>query len=84
MAQGLTVISDARTLTDKLNNALIREQEKDIEIERLMTTCKTLNSKCSITDDLRQEIEVLRRRISEQDQLIGAQKVDISNYEKTI
>jgi hypothetical protein len=79
-----TVFSDATTLTNKLNSSLIREQEKDIEIERLMTTCKTLNQKCTINDDLRVEIEVLRRTGREQDQMIETQKEELSNYERTI
>jgi hypothetical protein len=53
-----------------MNATLLREQEKDIEIERLKTTCKTLNAKCQINDDLHEEIDIMRRRLSESERLL--------------
>ena len=34
------------------NQQAFKESEKDIEIERLQTTCYTLNQKVMVTDDL--------------------------------
>ena len=48
---------------------MIDLQEKDIEIERLQTTCFTLNNKVSVTDDLHQEIEVLTRRLEDSEKV---------------
>jgi len=53
---------DPRQLQDQLNASLMREQEKDIEIERLKTTCKSLTSKNLIFDQLHDEIADLRER----------------------
>ena len=36
----------------ELNNQEIVDQNKDIEIERLKTTCFSLNNKVSVTEDL--------------------------------
>ena len=38
-------------------------QDKDIEIERLKTTCFNLNNKAAIAEDLRQENEMLKKRV---------------------
>lgn len=54
-------------LQEKLDQSLIREQDKDIEIERLQTTCQTLNAKSSVNDDLHAEIEMLKKRLQEND-----------------
>jgi hypothetical protein len=43
----------------------IIQQDKDIEIERLKTTCFNLNNKAAIAEDLRQENEMLKRRLEE-------------------
>lgn len=43
----------------------IASQDKDIEIERLKTTCFNLNNKCTIAEDLKIENEVLKRRLEE-------------------
>jgi len=40
-------------------------QDKDIEIERLKTTCFNLNNKAAIAEDLRQENEMLKKRLAE-------------------
>jgi hypothetical protein len=39
-------------IIEELNGMEIVAQDKDIEIERLQTTCVTLNNKVSITDNL--------------------------------
>ena len=52
-------------IIEELNGQEISDQNKDIEIERLQTTCYSLNNKASVTDDLHQEVEVLNRRLAE-------------------
>ena len=54
---------------EELNSRSIMSQDKDIEIERLQTTCYTLNNKVAVTDDLNREIEVLKRRLEESDNI---------------
>ena len=50
---------------EEINALMISGQEKDIEIDRLKTTCYTLNNKVSVTEDLHNEIAVLKRRLAE-------------------
>jgi hypothetical protein len=40
-------------------------QDKDIEIERLKTTCFNLNNKAIVADDLQNDIEILKTRLQE-------------------
>lgn len=40
------------TIIEELNGQEIITQDKDIEIERLKTTCFTLNNKVSVTEDI--------------------------------
>ena len=40
---------------------IVRSQEKDVEIERLQTTCYTLNKQVVIMKDLQEEIKVLKK-----------------------
>ena len=61
---------------------MIDLQEKDIEIERLQTTCFTLNNKVSVTDDLHQEIEMLTRRLEDSEKVRAVQKEEIAEYER--
>lgn len=49
----------------EVNGKEIVNQDKDIEIERLKTTCYNLNHKASIAEDLKTENEMLKRRIEE-------------------
>ena len=72
-----SVINDSRVEGPRLSYAnnfnIVREmsgkditqQDKDIEIERLKTTCFNLNNKAAIAEDLRQENEMLKKRIQE-------------------
>ena len=43
----------------ELNGKEIDEQNKEIEIERLQTTCKSLNSYIVINQDLKNTVEIL-------------------------
>ena len=43
----------------------MREQEKDLEIERLKTSCHALNAKAIIVDDVLIEVADLRRMVGE-------------------
>ena len=49
----------------ELNGKAIEEQDKDIEIERLKTTCTDLNNKALVADDLRKDNEILSKRLVE-------------------
>jgi hypothetical protein len=60
--------ADVSAFQDKLDQSILREQDRDIEIERLQTTCVTLNAKSQINDDLHSEIEILRRRLQENEE----------------
>ncbi len=60
---------------------MIEGQDKDIEIERLQTTCVTLNNKVSVTNDLHHEISVLKTRLAESERIRGIQKEEIAQYE---
>tara|TARA_B110000285_G_C15010323_1_gene556062 strand:- start:767 stop:970 length:204 start_codon:yes stop_codon:yes gene_type:complete len=65
-----------------LNGEEIFVQDKDIEIERLKTTCFTLNNKVSVTEDLQEECKILSRRLAESENIRNLQKEEISNYER--
>ena len=56
-------------IVQELNGKEIKQQDKDIEIERLQTTCLTLNNKCSIVDDLIGENDVLKKRLAESENI---------------
>ena len=43
----------------ELNGTQIETQQKDIEIERLRTTCQTLNTKLSVLSDYQKDNEIL-------------------------
>lgn len=66
---------------EELNAKLIEGQDKDIEIERLQTTCVTLNNKVSVTNDLHHEIGILKTRLTESEQIRKTQQEEIENYE---
>lgn len=44
---------------------LVANQNKDVEIERLFTTNFTLKNKVMIKDDLKNNIEMIKKRIEE-------------------
>lgn len=52
-----------KTVQNQLDASLLREQEKDVEIERLKTTVKALNSKNFNWEDLHAEIDMLRKQL---------------------
>jgi hypothetical protein len=51
----------------ELNGREFTEQDKDIEIERLKTTCSTLNNIAAVTEDLKNEVSILKRQLDESD-----------------
>ena len=51
-------------VVEEVNNREIDNQDKDIEIERLMTTCQQLNQRVAINDDLMQQLETLKEQLS--------------------
>lgn len=56
-------------IIQELNGEEIKDQDKDIEIERLQTTCASLNNKASIAEDQAFEIENLKRRLAEANEM---------------
>jgi len=40
-----------------------------VEIERLQTTCFSLNNKASAADDLKNDIKVLQRRLADSEKI---------------
>ena len=50
-------------IISELNGQAIIQQDKDIEIERLKTTCFDLNNKAEIVDDLRRDNDILKKRL---------------------
>ena len=64
---------------EELNAKLIEGQDKDIEIERLQTTCVTLNNKVSVTNDLHHEISILKTRLTESELIRKTQQEEIEN-----
>ena len=54
-------------LIEELNGQNIYEQDKDVEIERLQTTCHTLNQKVFLLEDVRKEMVVIKNRKDEQE-----------------
>jgi hypothetical protein len=64
----LTSLSQIRIMQE-VNGEEIKDQDKDIEIERLQTTCASLNNKASIAEDQAIEIDVLKKRLMESEEL---------------
>ena len=60
-ANYLVGISEAKTL--------VVNQTKDVEIERLNTTNFTLQNKVHVKDDIKKNIEMMKKRIEEQNYL---------------
>ena len=56
-------------------------QNKDIEIERLKTTCMSLNHQISIVDQYSEEISMLKRRLEESEKIRKLQQQQIDNFE---
>jgi hypothetical protein len=59
----MTTLSQIRIIQE-VNGQEIIDQDKDIEIERLQTTCASLNNKASVAEDLAMEIETMKRRLA--------------------
>ena len=58
----------AINIIKELNGKEIISQDKDIEIERLKTTCFNLNNKAVVADDLQNDIEILKTRLHESEE----------------
>ena len=58
-------------IIEELNGQEIISQDKDIEIERLQTTCQSLNNRLRILEDRRADNEVLKKRLAESEQKIN-------------
>ena len=64
----MATLSQIRIMQE-VNGEEIKDQDKDIEIERLQTTCASLNNKASIAEDLAIELEAVKRRLAESEEL---------------
>lgn len=53
------------SIVRELNPNDLPTQDKEIEIERLQTTCANLSSVAAITEDLKAEVIMLKRRLEE-------------------
>ena len=62
----------------------ISTQNQAVEIERLRTTCQSLNQKASVADDLREDNQMLRKRISEMEKQSDLQKQTIAEQDENI
>ena len=49
----------------ELTGKEIKAQDKDIEIERLKTTCFNLNNKAIIAEDLQRDLQIMQTRLAE-------------------
>lgn len=63
--QSISNINIIREINETDNVA----QEKDIEIERLRTTCSQLAAQVAITDDIKNQNDTLKRRLAASDEL---------------
>jgi hypothetical protein len=61
-------------IVSELNGKFVANQDKDIEIERLQTTCYSLNNKASVAEDQALEIENLKRRLKEAEAIRAQQQ----------
>lgn len=59
-------------------------QEKDIEIERLRTTCSALAAKVSITEDIQNQNVVLKRRLASTEELNDQQQQQINKLHQEV
>ena len=59
-------------------------QEKDVEIERLRTTCDQLAARVSITEDVQNQNEVLKRRLASTEELNNQQHAQINSLHQEV
>ena len=67
---------------ENYNKKVIYAKEKDIEIERLKTTCFTLNKSAVLVTQLQVEIQSLKKRLSDQENMNQLQGEEIEQYEE--
>ena len=58
-------------IIQELNGQRIESQSKDLEIERLATTCQALNARARIAEELENTIKVLQNRLAEGEVISG-------------
>lgn len=58
-------------IIEELNGKEIISQEKDIEIERLTTTCQNLSSRLNVYQDRQSDNDMLKKRLLESEQKIS-------------
>jgi chromosome segregation ATPase len=71
-------------IVKQLTGEEYNNQSQAIEIERLRTTCHSLNSKVAMVDDLKQENNMLRKRIEELKEVAIAEKKSMDTLEDSL
>jgi len=71
-------------IIQELNGQRIESQSKDLEIERLTTTCQALNARARIAEELENTIKVLQNRLVEGEVISGRYEEELHAKEKTI
>ena len=69
-------------IIEELNGQDIVSQDKDIEIERLQTTCQSLNNRLRVLEDRRADNEVLKKRLAESEQIRKTQEQKINELQQ--
>lgn len=59
-------------------------QNLAIELERLKTTCHSLNQKAMVADDLREENSIMRRRVAELEKMQSSQKIAVDELNDNV
>ena len=59
-------------------------KEKEAEVERLDNTCKILNNKIILSDDIRNSVEILQRRLEDSENVRQRQVEEIESQANTI
>ena len=71
-------------LQEQLNAKIVECQDKEIEIERLKTTCYSLNKRVAITEQLQDEIDVLNKRLEESSHALQAKQQEVDHLGKSV
>ena len=56
-------------IIEELNQREISYQDKDVEIERLATTCASLNNRVAVMQDMQNTIDTLQKRLSDSERI---------------
>ena len=65
-------------IIEQLNEREISYQDKDIEIERLTTTCQGLNNRAVVAQELQNTVDALQRRLADSERIRNSQVEEIN------